>query len=57
MIETSRYAGIVIIIEPNCYADIVYAKPSRCTDINKARSLRIGSHNIFKKAKEASSRL
>ena len=57
MIETSRYAGIVIIIEPNRYACIIYTKPSRCASIIEAKSLRIGSLNIFMKAKEALLRL
>ena len=30
MIETSRYAGIVIIIEPNRHSGVIYTKPSRC---------------------------
>ena len=55
-IETSRNAGIVII-EPKRYVGIVYTKPSRFTDVIEAKNLRISSHNIFMKAKEASSRL
>ena len=46
MIETSRYARILLIIEPNRYAGVTYTKPSRCADI-EAKSLKIGSHNIL----------
>ena len=53
-IETSRNAGIVSIIEPKRYADIIYTKLSRCADIMEAKNLRIGTHNIFMKAKGAS---
>ena len=37
-IETSRNAGIVIIIEPKRYAGIIYTKPSRCADIMEAKN-------------------
>ena len=46
-----------VIMGPKCYAGIIYMKPSHCADIIEAKSLRIGSHNIFVKAKEVSSHL
>ena len=46
-IETSRNAGIVIIIEPKRYADIIYTKLSGCDDIMEAKNLRIGTQHFY----------
>ena len=55
IIEHGLFAGI--IIEPNRFNAILYDKPSLCACISEPKTLRIGSHNNFMKAKKALSRL